>query len=306
MRATAKRSVASGNYQHSFSSATFRDQLGSGKKLIVFSKDREKKADFEIQLSLYDHTPVITIEAICKNVSGQDLVINSIEPVRALGDEGGVLHVPGVSRCITNGEMYYDTGMIHEFGTKNGAISSGDLKGVKLTNGPLSLQNETIHSWWNAGLFSGYGDEGLTIGYLENNFCLGNLLISRTAPGQISFLAESVYAPGLILKPGKTVSSNSLMINLAGNPYRALENYAEAVGKRNRARTGSILNGWCSWFYTLAEVSEAEVVSNTEFAAKHLKPFGLDYIQIDEGYQRFHGDWEGNKPVPPWYEMAGG
>jgi alpha-galactosidase len=88
------------------------------------------------------------------------------------------------------------------------------------------------------------------------------------------------------------------MINIAANPYLALENYAAATGKINNARTHSILNGWCSWFYTLAEVSEEEVVANTEFAAKHLKPYGLQYIQIDEGYQRWHGDWEGNSRFP--------
>ena len=206
--------------------------------------------------------------------------------------------MPGVSKCITNGEMYYDAGTIHEFGNNDNAISSGNLKGVKLANGPISSQNETIHSWWNAGLFSGYDKEGLVLGYLENNLCLGNLLISKTASDQISFLAESVYAPELILKPGKAISSNRLMINIAGNPYTALENYADAVGKVNNARTHSIVNGWCSWFYTLSKVSEDEVISNTEFAAKHLKQFGLEYIQIDEGYQRWHGDWEGNERFP--------
>ncbi len=37
---------------------------------------------------------------------------------------------------------------------------------------------------------------------------------------------------------------------------------------------------------------------NAEFASKHLKSFGLEYIQIDEGYQRWHGDWEGNERFP--------
>ena len=295
---TGKRSVDSGHYQHNFTSTAFKDQLGSGKKLLVFSEDREKKADFEIQISLYDHLPVITFETIYKNVSGQEQFIKSIEPIRVLNSEGGMLNLPGVTKCITNGEMYYDTGMIHEFGTPTGSITSGDIKGVKLSNGPLSAQSETIHSWWNAGFFSGYYEEGLTIGWLENNLCLGCLLISKTGPGQISFLAESVYAPGIILKAGDRISSNRLMINMAGNPYRSLENYAEAAGKMNRARTGSVLNGWCSWFYTLAEVSEDEVVLNAEFASKHLKPYGLEYIQIDEGYQKAHGDWRGNKRFP--------
>jgi hypothetical protein len=293
-----KRSITSDIYRHAFNSTTFKDEAGSGKRLIIFSKDREKKLDFEIQLSLYDHSEAITIESICKNVSGDDLVINSIEPLRVIKNEGGILNMPGVSKCITNGEMYYDTGAIHEFGNKDNAISSGDLKGVKLANGSISSESETIHSWWNAGLFSGYDKEGVALGYLENNLCLGNLLISKTAANEISFLAESVYAPELILQPGKTISSNRFIINIASSAYTALENYADAVGKINNARTHSIVNGWCSWFYTLAQVSEDEVMLNTEFASKHLKQFGLEYIQIDEGYQRWHGDWEGNKRFP--------
>jgi alpha-galactosidase len=215
-----------------------------------------------------------------------------------LYNDGGVMNIAGVSKCITNGEMYFDTGNIHEFGNAVGSITSSDVKGVKLSNGPLSTQNETIHSWWNAGFFSGYREEGVSIGYLENNLCLGNLLISRTAPGQISFLAESSYTPGIILKPEASISSNRVMINTAVNPYLVLENYAGSVGKMNSARNSSVLNGWCSWFYTLAQVSEDEVVLNAEFAAKHFKPYGLEYIQIDEGYQRTHGDWEGNKRFP--------
>ena len=295
---TGKRSITSANYKHTLHSTTFSDQLGQGKKLIIFSKDLDKILNFEIQLSLYDHLEAITIEAICKNVSGRNLLINSLEPLRVIKGEGGILNVPGVSKCITNGEMYYDTGMIHEFGNSDNAISSGDLKGVKLANGAISSQSETIHSWWDAGLFSGYEKEGLVLGYVENNLCLGNLLISKTAADQISFIAESVYAPQLILLPGKSISSNRLMINIAGDPYKALENYAAAVGKANRARTHSIVNGWCSWFYTLSQVSEDEVILNTEFASKHLRQYGLEYVQIDEGYQRWHGDWEGNVRFP--------
>ena len=294
-----KHFILPGSYKYSLDSKTFTDQLGSGKRLIIVCRDKNKRMDFDIRLSLYDQSEAITIEAICKNVSSHDIIINSIEPLRVIKNEGGTLNIPGVSKCLTNGEMYYDAGTIHEFGKKDDdAISSGNLKGVKLANGSISSQNETIHSWWNAGLFSGYDKEGWVIGYLENNLCLGNLLIAKTDPGEISFLAESVYAPQLILKPGKEISSNRLTINAGTNPYAALEAYADAVGKVNNARTRSIVNGWCSWFYTLSKVSEDEVISNTEFAAKHLKQFGLEYIQIDEGYQKWHGDWEGNDRFP--------
>ncbi len=290
-----KRHVSPDDYKYSLGSTSFKDQLGTGKKLIVHSKDKEKKSDLEIHLSLYDNLQAITIETICKNVSHQDLIIHSVEPIRVIKSEGGIFNVPGVSKCITNGEMYYDTGTIHEFGSNKDAVTSGDQKGVKLANGLISSQTETIHSWWNAGLFSGYDKEGIAIGYLENNLCLGNLLISKTGDDEISFLTESVYAPELVLKPGKTIRSNRVMINIDSTPYKALETYAATMGKINNARTNSIVDGWCSWFYTLANVSEKEVLLNAEFASKHLKQYGLEYIQMDEGYQRWHGEWEGNE-----------
>ena len=120
----------------------------------------------------------------------------------------------------------------------------------------------------------------------------------RTAENEISFFGESVYAPPITLEPGTSIDSNRFMLNVAASPYAALEQYADAVGAVQNARTRSIVNGWCSWFYTLAEVSEDEVLRNTEFAARHLRAFGLEYIQIDDGYQRSLGDWEGNERFP--------
>ncbi len=67
--------------------------------------------------------------------------------------------------------------------------------------------------------------------------------------------------------PGQSIGSNRFMLNVAATPYAALEEYADAVGTAQNARTRSIVNGWCSWFYTLAEVSEDEVLRNTAFAA---------------------------------------
>lgn len=267
---TEKLSTADRNYRHTIDSKAFTDPLGTGKKLIVSSRARNEKIDVETHLSLYDQLNAFTMEVVARNVSREDLTVH------AISTDGGTLHVAGVSKCLTNGEMYFDTGTLHEF---------------EKIEGP-------IHSWWNVAFFSGYDQEGLVIGYLENNSCLGNLVITKTDNGQPAFVAESVYGPLLTLKPGAKMSSNRVMIALTDNPYAALETYASAAGKMNHARTNSVVNGWCSWFYTLARVSESEVIANTEFAAKHLKPFGLEYIQVDEGYQRWHGDWEGNQRFP--------
>ncbi len=56
-------------------------------------------------------------------------------------------------------------------------------------------------------------------------------------------------------------------------------------------------SGWCSWYYYYQGITEAETVKNAEWIARHLKPFGAEYVQIDDGWQgRGHGsgdnrDW---------------
>jgi alpha-galactosidase len=172
------------------------------------------------------------------------------------------------------------------------------VTGARLANESISARHATIASWWNIGFFSGYDREGVVVGYLDNTRSLGLVLAARTARDEITFLAESAYAPPITLRPGRTVGSSRFMLNVAASPYAALEDYASAVGTAQSARTRSIVNGWCSWFYTLTDVSEEEVLRNAAFAAQHLRPFGLEYIQIDEGYQRAHGDWEGNERFP--------
>ncbi len=43
--------------------------------------------------------------------------------------------------------------------------------------------------------------------------------------------------------------------------------------------------GWCSWYYYGRDITEADVVANADWLAEHLKPFGLEYVQLDDGYQ---------------------
>lgn len=293
-----KLSTSSPGRVHSVDTSQFSDRLGAGLRLRVVTRCREKLLDFQWEIALYERRPLVTIELRCTNVSSRDVLVTSLEPIRALTSEGGSLRVPGVAACLTNGQMYYDAGRVHAFGAEPPVGARPPVKGARLANESIAPPHPTVASWWNVGLFSGHDREGVTLGYLENTQALGLVLTARTADDEIAFLAESVLAPPIALQPGRSLSSNRFALNVASSPHAALEEYAEAVGVAQNARTPSIVNGWCSWFYTLAEVTEDEVLRNTEFAARHLRPLGLEYIQIDEGYQRAHGDWEGNERFP--------
>ena len=293
-----KQSTASPGREHSVDTAAFRDHLGSGQRLTIDSRDPHKLFDLRVQVDLYDRRSMVAIEVQCTNVSSQDAVVNSLEPIRAIAGERGALRVPGVTACLTNGEMYYNAGTIHSFAVDPPSGLRPPVAGAPLVNESIAAHHPTIASWWNIAFFSGYDRESVVLGYLENTVALGLVLASRTGRNEIGFLAESVYAPPITLRPGRSVRSNRFMLSVAATPYAALEEYAASVGAGQNARTRSIVNGWCSWFYTLTDVSEEEVLRNAEFAARRLRPFGLEYIQIDEGYQRTHGDWEGNERFP--------
>ncbi len=272
-----RRSTADPAYRHALDSAPFSDRLGRGRQLVVRSTDAERQLDFELRFSLYDGEPALFVEVECRNVSAQPIVIESLEPLCALAEMGGALHWPGVTKVLTNGPMYYDPGQVTALPTPTA---------------------DALRSWWNLGFFRGYDQEGLVAGFVENQTALGQVIVRRVDADTVALVAESVLAKGFELAPGRTIRSGRFLLNLAPDTYRALESYADAVGRLLGARVNSVINGWCDWFMAFEHITEEEVLRNAEFAARHLEPFGLEYIQVDEGFQRWHGDWEGNARFP--------
>lgn len=296
---SGRRSIADPSFAHKVDSKIIRDELGTGTVLLVTSRDTSAKVQIETRWTLYDSSHCITIEAVFRNASSRAVVLKSIEPINLAEPDGGILTWSGTSKVLTNGPMYYDAGMLHDLDTPYQAPAPyGPTKGGKLSPDFQFPHPDRVPSWWNIGLFRGYDKEGLVCGFIENDTGLGQIILSRTASRDIALYTEAVFAPSTRLGPGQTISSGRFMIALAADAYSALEQYADAMGKVHPRRNRSIVNGWCEWFYTYEFITEDEVIRNAEYAAKHLKPFGFEYIQIDEGYQRYHGDWEGNERFP--------
>ena len=270
------RNTGQSAYRHSVESKRIRDGLGEGTQLVVRSTDAEKQLNFELRFTLYQGLHAALVDVACQNVSASPILLESLEPVRAVNKEGGALHWAEASKILTNGQMYSDPGMVAD----------------------LNAGGKNLQSWWNIGLFRGYQQEGLVCGHIQNQAALGRVTARKEESGALSLTAESFFAGGFTLEPCREAVSNRFMMNISPDPYTALETYAGIMGGIQSARVNSIINGWCSWFYTYEHVTEEEVIRNAEFAARVLKPFGLEVIQVDEGFQRWHGDWEGNEKFP--------
>jgi len=52
---------------------------------------------------------------------------------------------------------------------------------------------------------------------------------------------------------------------------------------------------WSSWTSYFEAVTEQDVIRNADWLAKNLKPYGFEYVQLDDGYDR-NPDWAKNIP----------
>lgn len=259
--------------KHSLNVAKISDQLGDCVLLTLGSLDPVRRISLNLKIFLYSNLHAVFFEAECQNGSSQPIIIQRLEPLCANIQNEGALHWPEVSKLLTNGPMYYDPGEVLDFN---------------------ALNNTERLSWWNIGLFSGYEREGVVFGSVENLTAQSKISIRRESEDNMGLIAQSIMADGFVLGAGKKVRSNRFVLLIGKEIYSALEEYASIMGRINNARVSSIVNGWCNWFFTYENITEEEVIRNAEFASRFLKPYGLEYIQVDEGYQRWHGEWDGN------------
>ncbi len=282
--------AADSNYSRQGSTSHSKDPVIPGSSLTVTCRDSNKRLDLELLITLLEDQPGAVFEVVLVNVSGTEILVRHAEPVRALLNEGAGCAFgakeqwTSTNRVLTNGYMYYDPG----------SLLHSD-----------SLGHQDFTSYWNAAFHRPDTRQTLVMGYLENRTAEGQVVagwdMARGWPaGQASFnlTARSLFNQYFVLKPGANMSSGRVLILLSPDPFSGLEAYAETCGRLHQVKLNPIINGWCSWFYTHTTATEEEQLRNAEFISKHLKPYGMEWVQIDDGYQRAFGDWDGNNLYP--------
>ena len=266
-----------------------------GEQLVVTGMDVAQQIHMETRLTLLSDCPGAVCEVSLTNASSQPLEIAYAEPLRALLNEragcffGAVRVHSRVHRVLRHGYLYSDPGEVVDIAWQG---------------------RRDLTSYWHAAFYIPASRETLVVGYLDNRHAEGQILaawdMSRVwHHGLPSFdlTARSLYHQAFVLPPGGRISSGRCLLLLAPEPFTGLETYADLCGRLHRVRLNPIIHGWCSWFYTHMHATEEEQLRNATFIAQHLKPYGMEWVQIDDGYQRTFGDWEANDLYPhgmPW------
>ncbi len=261
-----------------------------GNVLSIPLEDRKRGLECTWQITLLKDRPGAVFELIVTNHSKTDVPIPSMEPLRALRDEesGCFFGVDGetshVTKALTNGYIYYDPGKLLDFSTS---------------------RTTDFDSFWNAAFYSPSPRGSLVVGHLDNDRAEGHVLAGRpksdqksSAKGAFSLTVQSRFQEAFILRPGDSISSGRVLFLVSEDPHAALEFYAERAGRLHHARLNPVINGWCTWFVYYGGATEQNVIDHAKFVARELKGYGMDWIQVDDGYYRGFGDWEGNVRFP--------
>ena len=117
----------------------------------------------------------------------------------------------------------------------------------------------------------------------------------RRFDGRISFDAKrllvSLDCEGLELAPGESWPLEEFFCEAGPVRETLLDHLAQRIEKNHPRRTGFKTPplGWCSWYCFGPKLTVPDIRRNLDWIAANLPQ--LRYIQIDDGYQPWMGDW---------------
>ena len=91
----------------------------------------------------------------------------------------------------------------------------------------------------------------------------------------------------LRINPGQDVSAEMFVLGYFEDARQGLESYADAIAQVYHVKLPPQPAGYCTWYMekNAGASDEKHLAELTAYAAKNLKPYGFDFIQIDDGWQ---------------------
>ncbi|MBQ1503382.1 MAG: alpha-galactosidase [Clostridia bacterium] len=116
--------------------------------------------------------------------------------------------------------------------------------------------------------------------------------------GTVEVRAYTEQAP---VAAGQTLKSDLFIFTEIDDPVTALLDYSdlcvrETIGSPRRKF--DVPYGFCTWYYYLSDISEQTVTNSVDDLVALGGKLPAKYVQIDDGWQVFYGQWEENEKFP--------
>jgi len=126
---------------------------------------------------------------------------------------------------------------------------------------------------------------GVVSGWLSHDRGSG-IIFSDIKGDSVEILPQIDYGR-LRIKPGVKTDSEIFAIGLFDDARLGLEAYADAIARFYQIRLRPMMMGYCTWYSSPygGASDEVHIAELSRTASEKLKPFGFDFVQIDDKWQ---------------------
>lgn len=215
-------------------------------------------------INVYEETGAFAVFVSIKNISGEKEIF-----LRKIIAADGIL-------CI---------------GSQDAKILVNDWERYGGDNSLKELNcEESLFSAWNVELYCKKQEISLMSGILSGKEMFTSFEVRKDASGLIRLNVSGDVTSGregVLLLPGGMLESDGIIMMPDESPYKAAERYSLAVSKYNRIEMKQKnMTGWADWYFYYGSNSEKTVLENLEAIDNRLKGYGIEYIQVDDGWQK--------------------
>ena len=124
--------------------------------------------------------------------------------------------------------------------------------------------------------------EGLVFGWLTHE--RGSGIVLNEFRGNQQYLTTRIDYGDLRIAAGAPAETETLVIGYGKDVRILLEQYGELLSRQLTVNLPPMPNVYCTWYHARAS-DEKKIAVNADYAARHLKPYGLNVMQIDDYWQ---------------------
>jgi len=286
--------------------------LGSGEQIRVLTPALGGDILLRWTITGYPKGGFYTFGLDIENRGDEGLNLAKAVPLEIDGNRGGGLFLgehPSTHRILDSGSyaiLDYIPGIVPgDLALNEGFLifAPGDFRGASVANWNHAVVDTLTGKTWVAGGLEFETSTGV-FSLAHNEYAAAVDADGRT--GFAIFAAEQPYLPEAKPIPsGQSFSADSIYAHPSEtNPFDGLENYAQAVKKylgielyTERVPGARIPNGWNSWAGSGStggygtDINETNILANLDVMADEFRDWGMDWFQLDDGYEPFYGDW---------------
>jgi hypothetical protein len=282
--------------KHETTESSVSDDMGNAHEWTVTFSGLAGQPDLLYRLRAYPDKPFADIQVFVRNTTAQQVNVESIRPVAALGNS--ILNLKGAPA--------EDRVLSDSFSEDRPNITIHDLGDDDMYRGVGSqlIYNRQSHESFFAGALT--YDRFITILRLHLDKKSGTNQIAAYEVDSTGTTEMETDEWGSLhdarpddeiklqtpVAPGAELASERLLLSVNSDYHHQLDTYGSLIRQLHHPRVSAPTPmGWWSWTAYYFGLNSGTALTNAQWESQHLKSLGYDFFHIDEGYQYARGEY---------------